>query len=80
MAAQNESLTLTSEQKREIENLFNFNSKWAAKTQGEPSSNAYTFVSACNAIAAMLKILGVSDIETISAEVDSTSYEKISLS
>ena len=61
-------------------NLFNFNSKWAAKTQGEPSSNAYTFVSACNAIAAMLKILGVSDIETISAEVDGTSYEKISLS
>ena len=78
MAAQNESLTLTSEQKREIENLFNFNSKWAAMTQGEFSSN--TFVSACNAIAAMLKILGVSDIETISAEVDGTSYEKISLS
>ena len=78
MAAQNESLTLTSEQKREIENLFNFNSKWAAMTQGGSSSN--TFVSACNAIAAMLKILGVSDIEAISAEVDGTSYEKISLS
>ena len=78
MTAQNESLTLTSEQKREIENLFNFNSKWASMTQGESSSN--TFVSACNAIAAMLKILGVSDIETISAEVDVTSYEKISLS
>ena len=79
MAAQNESLTLTSEQKREIENLFNFNSKWAVMTQGEPSSNAYTFVSACNAIAAMLKILGVSDIETISAEVNGAPYEKISL-
>ena len=78
MAAQNESLTLTSEQKREIENLFNFNSKWATMTQGESSSN--TFVSACNAIVAMLKILGVSDIETISAEVAGTSYEKISLS
>ena len=78
MAAQNESLTLTSEQKREIENLFNFNSKWAAMTQGESSSN--TFVSACNAIAAMLKILRVSDIEAISAEADGTSYEKISLS
>ena len=78
MAAQNESLTLTSEQKREIENLFNFNSKWAAMIQGESSSN--TFVSACNAIAAMLKILGVSDIETISAEVDGAPYEKISLS
>ena len=77
MAAQNESLTLTSEQKREIENLFNFNSKWAAMTQGESSSN--TFVSACNAIVAMLKILGVSDIETISAEVDGAPYEKISL-
>ena len=78
MAAQNESLTLTSEQKREIENLFNFNSKWATMTQEESSSN--TFVSACNAIAAMLKILGVSDIETISAEVDGVPYEKISLS
>ena len=78
MAAQNESLTLTSEQKREIENLFNFNSKWAAMTQGESSSN--TLVSACNAIAAMLKILGVSDIETIPAEVDGVPYEKISLS
>ena len=78
MASQNESLTLTSEQKREIESLFNFNSKWATMTQGEYSSN--TFVSACNAIAAMLKILGVSDIEAISTEVDGTSYEKISLS
>ena len=78
MAAQNESLTLTSEQKREIENLFNFNSKWAAMTRGESSSN--TCVSACNTIVAMLKILGVSDIETISAEVDGISYEKISLS
>lgn len=77
MAAQNESLTLTSEQKREIENLFNFNSKWATMTQGESSSN--TFVSACNAIAAMLKILGVSDIETISAEVDGVVCERISL-
>lgn len=80
MAVQNESLTLTSEQKREIEDLFNFNSKWAAITQGEPSSNEYTFVSVCNAIVSMLKILGVSDIETIPAEVDGTSYEKISLS
>ena len=78
MAAQNESLTLTREQKEKIENLFNFNSKWAAMTQGESSSN--TCVSACNAIAAMLKILGVSDIETISAEVDGVPYEKISLS
>lgn len=34
MAAQNESLTLTSEQKREIESLFNFNSKWATMTRG----------------------------------------------
>ena len=78
MAAQNESLTLTSEQRREIENLFNFNSKWFAMTKANP--DAAGFSSACNAIAAMLKILGVSDIETISAEVDGTSYEKISLS
>lgn len=78
MASQNESLTLTSEQKREIESLFNFNSKWAAMTQGEFSSNP--FVSACNTIVAMLKILGVSEIETISAEVDGAPYEKISLS
>ena len=78
MASQNESLALTSDQKREIESLFNFNSKWAAMTQGEFSSNP--FVSACNTIVAMLKILGVSEIETISAEVDGTPYEKISLS
>ena len=78
MASQNESLALTSDQKREIESLFNFNSKWAAMTQGEFSSNP--FVSACNTIVAMLKILGVSDIETISAEADGVPYEKISLS
>ena len=33
MASQNESLTLTREQKEEIENLFNFNSKWFAMTK-----------------------------------------------
>ena len=72
MAAQNESLTLTSEQKREIENLFNFNSKWATMTQGESSSN--TFVSACVTIVKMLEILGVSREflkEASSGEVDS---------
>ena len=79
MAAQNESLTLTSEQKREIENLFNFNSKWFAMTKAA-LVEAASFSSACNAIVAMLKILGVSDIETISAEVDGAPYEKISLS
>ena len=78
MAAQNESLTLTREQKEKIENLFNFNSKWFAMTKADP--DAVAFSSACNAIVAMLKILGVSDIETISADVDGTSYEKISLS
>lgn len=77
MTTQNESLTLTSEQKREIENLFNFNSKWATMTQGESSSN--TFVSACNAIAAMLKILGVSGVEASSGEVDGVVCERISL-
>ena len=81
MAAQNESLTLTSEQKREIENLFNFNSKWATKTQGESFSVIFAGAhSACVTIVKMLEILGVSDIEKISAEVDGTSYEKISLS
>ena len=72
MAAQNESLTLTSEQKREIENLFNFNSKWATMTQGESSPN--TFVSACVTIVKMLEILGVSREflkEASSGEVDS---------
>ena len=78
MASQNESLTLTSEQKREIESLFNFNSKWFAMTKADPASNV--FGSACKTIVAMLKILGVSDIETISAEVDGAPYEKISLS
>lgn len=78
MASQNESLTLTREQKREIESLFNFNSKWFAMTKADPASNV--FGSACNTIVAMLKILGVSDIETISAEVDGAPYEKISLS
>lgn len=77
MASQNESLTLTREQKEEIENLFNFNSKWFAMTQEEPASNV--FGSACKTIVAMLRILGVSDIETISAEVNGAPYEKISL-
>ena len=77
MAAQNESLTLTSEQKREIENLFNFNSKWAAMTQGESSSN--TFVSACVTIVKMLEILGVSDIDTFSDEIDGVVCERITL-
>lgn len=77
MAAQNESLTLTSEQKREIENLFNFNSKWAAMTQGESSSN--TFVSACVTIVKMLEILGVSGVEASSSEVDGVVCERISL-
>ena len=77
MASQNESLTLTREQKEEIENLFNFNSKWVAMTKADPASNVFS--SACNTIVAMLKILGVSEIETISAEVDGTPYEKISL-
>ena len=79
MATQNESLTLTSEQKREIENLFNFNSKWFTMTKDDPDA-VVGFSSACNAIVAMLKILGVSEIETISAEVNGTPYEKISLS
>ena len=77
MAAQNESLTLTSEQKREIENLFNFNSKWATMTQGESSSN--TFVSACVTIVKMLEILGVSGVEASSGEVDGVVCERISL-
>ena len=77
MAAQNESLTLTSEQKREIESLFNFNSKWAAMTQGEYSSNP--FVSSCATIVKMLEILGVSDIETFSDEVDGVVCERITL-
>lgn len=77
MAAQNESLTLTREQKEKIENLFNFNSKWFAMTKADP--DAVAFSSACTAIVAMLKILGVSDIETISAEVNGAPYEKISL-
>lgn len=77
MASQNESLTLTREQKEEIENLFNFNSKWFAMTREEPASNV--FGSACKTIVAMLRILGVSDIETISAEVNGAPYEKISL-
>ena len=77
MATQNESLTLTSEQKREIENLFNFNSKWATMTQGESSSN--TFVSACVTIIKMLEILGVSDVETFSGEVDGVVCERITL-
>ena len=78
MASQNESLTLTREQKEKIENLFNFNSKWFAMTKADP--DAVGFISACNAIVAVLKILGVSDIETISAEVNGAPYEKISLS
>ena len=78
MASQNESLTLTKEQKEEIENLFNFNSKWFAMTKADP--DAVGFISACKTIVAMLKILGVSDIETISAEVNGAPYEKISLS
>lgn len=77
MAAQNESLTLTSEQKREIENLFNFNSKWATMTQGESSSD--TFVSACVTIVKMLEILGVSGVEASSSEVDGVVCERISL-
>ena len=77
MATQNESLTLTSEQKREIENLFNFNSKWATMTQGESSSN--TFVSACVTIVKMLEILGVSEVEASSGEVDGVVCERISL-
>ena len=77
MAAQNESLTLTSEQKREIENLFNFNSKWATMTQGESSSN--TFVSSCVTIVKMLEILGVSGVEASSGEVDGVVCERISL-
>lgn len=77
MASQNESLTLTREQKEEIENLFNFNSKWFAMTKADP--DAVGFSSACIAIVAMLRILGVSDIETISAEVNGAPYEKISL-
>lgn len=77
MAAQNESLTLTSEQKREIENLFNFNSKWATMTQGESSSN--TFASSCVTIVKMLKILGVSGVEASSGEVDGVVCERISL-
>lgn len=77
MAAQNESLTLASEQKREIENLFNFNSKWATMTRGESSSN--TFVSACVTIVKMLEILGVSGVEASSSEVDGVVCERISL-
>lgn len=77
MASQNESLTLTREQKEKIENLFNFNSKWFAMTKADP--DAVGFSSTCIAIVAMLKILGVSDIETISAEVNGAPYEKISL-
>ena len=78
MASQNESLALTREQKEEIENLFNFNSKWFTMAKDDPDA-AVGFSSACNTIIAMLKILGVSDIETISAEVDGAPYEKISL-
>ena len=77
MAAQSESLTLTREQKKKIENLFNFNSKWATMTQGESSSN--TFVSACVTIIKMLETLGVSDIETFSDEVDGVVCERITL-
>ena len=77
MAAQNESLTLTSEQKREIESLFNFNSKWATMTRGESSSN--TFVSSCATIIKMLEILGVSGVEASSGEVDGVVCERISL-
>ena len=77
MAAQNESLTLTREQKKKIENLFNFNSKWATMTQGESSSS--TFVSACVTIIKMLEILGVSDIDTFSDEIDGVVCERITL-
>ena len=80
MAAQNESLTLTSEQKREIENLFNFNSKWAAMTQGESSSVIFAGThSACATIVKMLEILGVSGVEASSGEVDGVVCERISL-
>ena len=77
MAAQSESLTLAREQKKKIENLFNFNSKWATMTQGESSSN--TFVSACVTIIKMLEILGVSDVETFSDEIDGVVCERITL-
>ena len=80
MAAQNESLTLTSEQKREIENLFNFNSKWAAMTQGESSSIIFAGTrSACATIVNMLEILRVSGVEASSGEVDGVVCERISL-
>ena len=80
MAAQNESLTLTSEQKREIENLFNFNSKWAAMTQGESSSIIFAGTrSACATIVKMLEILRVSGVEASSGEVDGVVCERISL-
>ena len=80
MAAQNESLTLTSEQKREIENLFNFNSKWVAMTQGESSSVIFAGThSACATIVKMLEILGVSGVEASSGEVDGVVCERISL-
>ena len=80
MAAQNESLTLTSEQKREIENLFNFNSKWATKTQGESFSVIFAGAqSACVTIVKMLEILGVSGVEASSGEVDGVVCERISL-
>ena len=75
MATQNESLTLTSEQKREIENLFNFNSKWATMTQKESFSVIFAGAhSACATIVKMLEILGVSREflkEASSGEVDS---------
>ena len=77
MAAQSESLTLTREQKKKIESLFNFNSKWATMTQGESSSN--TFVSSCVTIIKMLEILGVSDVETFSDEIDGVICERITL-
>lgn len=80
MATQNESLTLTSEQKREIENLFNFNSKWATKTQGESFSVIFAGAhSACVTIVKMLEILGVSGVEASSGEVDGVVCERISL-
>lgn len=80
MAAQNESLTLTSEQKREIENLFNFNSKWATMTRGESSSVIFAGThSACVTIVKMLEILGVSGVEASSGEVDGVVCERISL-
>ena len=80
MAAQNESLTLTSEQKREIENLFNFNSKWATKTQKESFSVIFAGAhSACATIVKMLEILGVSGVEASSGEVDGVVCERISL-